>query len=48
MVEVVRAPLLGVEPPLSTWAVLIAMLAVGGGATFALFGRFRGRVAYWL
>lgn len=48
LVEVVRAPLLGQPPALSTWVYLAAMLVVGWAATFTLFKWTRWRVPYWL
>ena len=48
MIDVVRAPLLGELPALSSWETMATMTAVGWGATFAFFARFHHRIAYWL
>jgi ABC-2 type transport system permease protein/lipopolysaccharide transport system permease protein len=47
-VDVVRAPLLGSAPLTYSWAVLLAVTAVGWIGTFALFAKFRSRIAYWI
>lgn len=48
LIDVVRGPLLGEPPALRLWlgAVVASGLALGAG--FALYARFRHRVAYWL
>jgi ABC-2 type transport system permease protein/lipopolysaccharide transport system permease protein len=48
MVDIVRMPLLGEVPPLSTWVVVIVMTIVGQLIAFTFFARYRARVAYWL
>jgi ABC-type polysaccharide/polyol phosphate export permease len=45
---VVRDPLLGQVPPLSTWLLVLGFAIVGCAATLAVFARFRGRIAYWV
>lgn len=47
VVDVVRAPLIGRAPEAISYGVLIAMTIVGGGLTYAVFKRFRKRIAYW-
>jgi ABC-2 type transport system permease protein/lipopolysaccharide transport system permease protein len=47
-IDVVRAPLLGVPTAESSWLVLLLMTVVGSGVTFAMFARFRTRIAYWI
>jgi homopolymeric O-antigen transport system permease protein len=47
-VDVLRAPLLGVAPEPASWPIVIAMTLLGGAAAFALFARFRARIAYWI
>lgn len=47
-IEIVRAPLLGQTPELSTWFVVTAITALTCMLAFALFVRFRHRVAYWV
>lgn len=46
--QIVRAPLLGQEPSLESWAVTIGIAIVGWTLTVMLFGRYRRRIAYWL
>lgn len=48
LIEVIRAPLLGRVPALSSWLFLAAGVVVGWMATIAFFTRFRRRIAYWL
>jgi lipopolysaccharide transport system permease protein len=48
MLEVMRAPLLGVAPPAISWVVLVAMAAAGWTVVFFLFARIRHRIPYWL
>ena len=47
-IDVVRAPLLGVAPATYSWLVLVMTTMVGGCASFALFARFRSRIAFWV
>jgi ABC-type polysaccharide/polyol phosphate export permease len=47
-VDVVRAPLLGVPTAETSWIILLIMTALGCGLTFAIFARFRSRIAYWI
>jgi homopolymeric O-antigen transport system permease protein len=47
-VDVVRAPLLGVPIEPSSWLMLVGVTLVGCGLTFAVFARFRSRIAYWI
>ena len=47
-IDVVRAPLLGRAAAPHSWAVLLAATAIGWALTFALFARFRARIAYWV
>jgi len=47
-IDVVRAPLLGTAPAESSWIVLLIMTVLGCSASFALFARFRTRIAYWI
>jgi len=48
MVDVVRAPLLGVPTAKTSWIILSAMTILGCAITFAVFARFRSRIAYWI
>ncbi len=47
-IDVVRAPLLGTVPEGSSWVILVLWTLVGSALAFALFARFRGRIAYWI
>jgi len=47
-IDVLRAPVLGVAPARWSWPVLIVFTILGSGAAFALFARFRSRIAYWV
>ena len=48
LVEVVRAPLLGEVPGLSSWIAVLCMTAGGWVLAFAFFRRYRWRIAYWV
>lgn len=48
LLELIRAPLLGVAPRLTSWLVVLAMAALGWSFTLLIFSRLRHRVAYWL
>ena len=48
MVEVVRAPLLGKVPALSSWIAVLSMTIGGWVLAFAFFRRYRWRIAYWV
>ena len=47
-VEVARAPLLGQMPGLVSWYAVLGITAGGWLLTFALFRRYRRRIAYWV
>jgi ABC-type polysaccharide/polyol phosphate export permease len=47
-IDVVRAPLMGSAPAPYSWWILIATTLVGGTLSFAMFARFRSRIAYWI
>lgn len=47
-IDVVRAPLLGVATAEHSWIALLIMTVLGCGVTFAMFARFRTRIAYWI
>jgi len=47
-IDVVRAPLLGKEPMAYSWPVLLIVTIVGCAGTFAMFAKFRPRIAYWI
>jgi len=46
-VDVVRAPLLGRVPEAISYGAMIAMTIGGWWLTYAMFKRFRKRIAYW-
>ena len=48
LIEIVRAPLLGVLPPAQTWMMVLALTAINGILTAYFFLRFRSRIAYWI
>ena len=48
LVEVVRAPLLGEVPALSSWIAVLSMTFGGWILAFAFFRRYRWRIAYWV
>ncbi len=46
--DVIRAPLLGHAYAMASWPVLGIVTLVGWSITFAMYARFRGRLAYWV
>jgi len=48
LLEIVRTPVLGNFPPLTTWVVVTGMAVFGWIVAFLFFSRFRARVPYWL
>ncbi|ACS86461.1 ABC transporter permease [Musicola paradisiaca] len=48
LIEIVRAPLLGQLPSMTSWYTAIGLAVVGWGIAIAIFGRYRNRIAYWL
>ncbi len=47
-VDIVRAPLLGTLPAVSSWTTAVAITVVGALITFVVFARYRYRIAYWV
>jgi ABC-type polysaccharide/polyol phosphate export permease len=47
LIEVVRAPLIGQLPPLSSYYAVLILTAVGWIAAYLAFSRFRKRIPYW-
>jgi ABC-type polysaccharide/polyol phosphate export permease len=47
-IDVVRAPILGQPVSANSWAVLLLTTVVGCLGTFAVFGRFRSRIPFWV
>jgi ABC-type polysaccharide/polyol phosphate export permease len=48
VIEVVRAPLLGVMPTATNWIVTVGLCVVGWVGALLVYGRYRMRIAYWL
>ncbi|MDD4278004.1 MAG: ABC transporter permease [Candidatus Cloacimonetes bacterium] len=48
LIEIVRAPLLGMSPSALSWIVALVLALVGWSLTILFYGRFRSRIAYWL
>ena len=48
VLEIVRAPLLGHIPGLTSWLAVAGITMVGWLVTLTLFVRYRARVAYWI
>ncbi len=48
LIEIIRMPLLGKTPPLSIWLVVIGFNCVGAVVATLFYGRYRGRIAYWV
>lgn len=47
-VEVVRAPLLGQQPAMLSYIVMLALTAIGLVIAMNMFGKFKHQVIYWL
>ena len=47
-IDVVRTPLLGKPPMLSSYVIILAVTVTGWLATFRLFSLFRKRIAFWV
>jgi ABC-type polysaccharide/polyol phosphate export permease len=47
-IDVVRAPLLGNAPLAYSWLALLIVTVLGCLGTFAIFVKFRPRIAYWI
>jgi lipopolysaccharide transport system permease protein len=48
LVEVMRAPMLGTVPSLTSYAITILGGMIGWALAFEMYARFRRRVPYWL
>jgi lipopolysaccharide transport system permease protein len=48
VLELLRAPLLGSAPAVTSWLVVGIITVVGWGLTLLLFARVKHRIAYWL
>ena len=47
LIELVRAPILGSPVPAASWEGALVVTVLGWLVTFAVFARFRARIAYW-
>jgi ABC-2 type transport system permease protein/lipopolysaccharide transport system permease protein len=47
-IDVIRAPLLGASAVATSWTIVLLSTLLGCALTFALFARFRTRIAYWI
>jgi homopolymeric O-antigen transport system permease protein len=47
-VDIVRAPLLGVMPSITSWPLILIVTFLGCLGSFTFFSRFRSRVVYWV
>jgi ABC-type polysaccharide/polyol phosphate export permease len=48
LIAIVRAPLLGQAPTATNWLVSLGVTVAGSVLAFALFARYRWRIAYWV
>jgi lipopolysaccharide transport system permease protein len=48
LLEIVRAPILGINPSASNWMVSVGLLFFGWILTLAFYGRYKSRVAFWV
>ena len=48
LIEVVRAPVLGLNPSLTSWIVSVGLMILGWTFTLVFYGRFKSRVAFWV
>ncbi|KAB2698464.1 ABC transporter permease [Ochrobactrum sp. Kaboul] len=46
--QLIRAPLFGVAPELSSWLVAFGLAVVGWSFALVFFGKYRWRIPYWL
>lgn len=46
--DILRDPLLGQTPPITSWAFVILFTIIGWTLTIFLFSKYRARVAYWI
>jgi len=47
-IEIIRAPLLGHQPPIGFWKLTCLITLAISVIVFPIFRRFRGRIAYWV
>lgn len=48
LVELVRAPLMGQLPEISSWLAALVITLLGWIVTFVMYARYRWRIPYWL
>lgn len=48
LLEIVRGPVLGYCPPMLSWSVTVLAAVFGLIVSFAFFGKFKDRIAYWV
>ncbi len=48
LLEIIRGPVLGYCPSIFSWSVTILTAVVGLVLSFAFFGKFKDRIAYWV
>ncbi|MFP3797509.1 MULTISPECIES: ABC transporter permease [Paraburkholderia] len=48
LIELVRAPLIGQVPSLTTWLVALGLAVVGWTVALAMTGRYLKRIPYWV
>ena len=48
ILEIVRAPLLGMAPSLLVWVSALGFSALLAGAAWLLFARVRNRLSFWV
>lgn len=46
--EIIRAPLLGQVPAVSSWFMVLLMAVFGWTVTLFIYDRYKNRIAYWL
>jgi ABC-type polysaccharide/polyol phosphate export permease len=47
LIDIVRKPLLGEWPSVTTYVAVIVIVIAGWMLTYVVFQRFRKRIAYW-
>lgn len=48
LIEVIRSPLLGSAPTMTSWLVSIGMALIGWIVTISVYGKYKNRISYWL
>ena len=47
-IDVVRAPLIGMQPTLHSYGIILIVTVIGWAITFSAFSRFRSRISFWV